>query len=387
MSKPALDRGKAGAHAGCGIGVQQRRPAGRHLLRQPGGDPPGLVQRDVLGRRQRPARSTADGAGGPGDQRMVPAGAAPGQRLLGEPARHRVAQLHVAQGALEPGGPGRCRAPEHVGPTEQPMRFQQTMLVGGILRVVGEVEPDPRAGAARASGPARDVMGRQRVVEIVRAGVERQAAAPDRLTSLELVQADMDPGVVEPLQRTFEPLGGHHRTQVALLDPGVGEQSPVGAMWPLVDRVLDDGQEVGWARGEVAGDEVVAGRGGERSPKKPCEPRCEAQGLAGLRRQVQRTCHATPAYAAPQITLIARHGGRELPVVQAAPAWDGRSDLGYSRRGWSSPVGALQLGRGTDMTASGLSRRNLGAVAAAFVGLSVRRRLGCRLRSSSRHRR
>ena len=103
-------------------------------------------------------------------------------------------------------------------------------------------------------------MGRQRVVEIVRAGVERQAAAPDRLTSLELVQADMDPGVVEPLQRTFEPVRGHHRTQVALLDPGVGEQSPVGAMWPLVDRVLDDGQEVGLARGEVAGDEVVAGR-------------------------------------------------------------------------------------------------------------------------------
>ena len=60
-----------------------------------------FIQRDVLGRRQRPARSVADGASGPGDQRMVPPGAAPGQRLLGEPARHRVAQFHVAEGALE----------------------------------------------------------------------------------------------------------------------------------------------------------------------------------------------------------------------------------------------------------------------------------------------
>ena len=166
----------------------------------------------------------------------------PGHRLR-EPFVRRMADQGLAHADREAGREGRCGPPLGHRPAAEPGRLREQCLVAGIVGVLGKIDIDARAGAARAARLDLDVPGTQGIVERAGGHRELEAAAPDRPAALELVETEIDPGVCQLGERTFEPLPPDQASQVARRDPGMRHQLTVGALGPCEDRVLGQRQE------------------------------------------------------------------------------------------------------------------------------------------------
>ena len=64
--------------------------------------------------------------------------------------------------------------------------------VGSVAFDQIQIDEEPRTRRTAATGSRLEVSPRKRIVEVLRTHIERQAAAPDRHTALELVDGDID---------------------------------------------------------------------------------------------------------------------------------------------------------------------------------------------------
>jgi hypothetical protein len=83
----------------------------------------------------------------------------------------------------------------------------------------------------------------ERVVEVVLADAERQAAAHDLAPPLELVERHVDTPAGPLRERDLDPLARHQRAQVAQLAPDAAQEARVRAGRPAVDERLDRRRE------------------------------------------------------------------------------------------------------------------------------------------------
>ena len=265
-----LERRQRDAHpARCGC-VEDRRGSGALGLGEPSRHP-----RDRGGGRRlrpgdRPAMPPAGRQEQLKEQLVPPAEAVQHGYRLREPPGRGLADEHMAHADRQAGRERRGRPPQGQGAPDQVGRLPEERLVAGVVGILGEVDIDARAGAARPAGLNLDVSHAERVVERARANLELEAAAPNRLAALELVQPQIDPGVGQPLQRALQPFAPDQGLEVAQRDPGVAHELAIRAPWIGEDGALDQRHEPVGPRRHVlpqlrSNDLRVDGRAEERA--------------------------------------------------------------------------------------------------------------------------
>ena len=147
------------------------------------------------------------------------------------------------------------------------MGLEQEQIVDGAAVVVGEVDREPRAAAARAAALRCNVSGGQRVVEIPCRDLEAKAAAHDRLATLELVEADIDARIVQSLEGALDAFAPDQVGNVLGGRARVLQERPIGAAGNGKNALGDDAQQIVGAAGEIGPNARVRGRRIERLPK------------------------------------------------------------------------------------------------------------------------
>ena len=123
------------------------------------------------------------------------------------------------------------------------MRDEEEAEVGALPLEVVEVEEHLAAEAARAARARVPAALDEGVVEVRRSDGEAQPRPLDRLQAAELGDRDVDPGVVEPLDGAVDSVVRDEAGEVAALDAGVGEESPVRARGLREDAAGDRVEE------------------------------------------------------------------------------------------------------------------------------------------------
>ena len=112
-------------------------------------------------------------------------------------------------------------------------------VVVRVVRDEVEIEDESRAGAAGTAGAAFEMPREERVVE--RAAVWYRRPSEPRsngATTLELVQRDVDAGVVQPRERAFDAVIANQPLAGVVRDPGLPQQRRVRACGVLEDRTF-----------------------------------------------------------------------------------------------------------------------------------------------------
>ena len=84
------------------------------------------------------------------------------------------------------------------------MGLEEEIIVDGILGVVIQIEVDPFTGASGSAGLGDEMRRCQGIVEIEGLCRDFQTLTPDGPASLKFVKRQVDPGIVEGLERSLD---------------------------------------------------------------------------------------------------------------------------------------------------------------------------------------
>ena len=133
------------------------------------------------------------------------------------------------------------------------------------------------------------MMRGQRIVEVVRPDLQGEATPADRHTSLELVEPDVNAGLVEPLQCPLDAMVGNEGVNIALGDPGMLQQAAVRAVDDSIDRVVQCHEEALATVGEAGAEVCIGGHRVDRTGQEARQPERKAPEQSTLLQRARKS--------------------------------------------------------------------------------------------------